>query len=52
MNVVGAVFWKELRGFFNSPLAYIFLVLFLRPGMIVDILYIAGAGGEHLYIEF
>jgi ABC-2 type transport system permease protein len=29
MNVVGAVFRKELRGFFNSPLAYIFLVLFL-----------------------
>jgi ABC-2 type transport system permease protein len=29
MSVVGAVFWKEFRGFVNSPLAYIFLILFL-----------------------
>ncbi|HYC77682.1 MAG TPA: ABC transporter permease [Planctomycetota bacterium] len=29
MGVVGAVFWKEFRGFINSPLAYIFLILFL-----------------------
>lgn len=29
MNVLGAVFWKEFRGFVNSPLAYIFVILFL-----------------------
>jgi ABC-2 type transport system permease protein len=29
MGVVGAIFGKEFRGFVNSPLAYIFIVLFL-----------------------
>jgi ABC-2 type transport system permease protein len=29
MGTTGTVFWKEFRGFVNTPLAYIFIVLFL-----------------------
>ena len=29
MSTTGTVFWKEFRGFVNTPLAYIFIVLFL-----------------------